>query len=45
MTDTVMSDSEQREGRSVTEADYDDVMSIRSSVYDEYDYLPFSSNH
>ncbi|CAC5368773.1 unnamed protein product [Mytilus coruscus] len=41
MTDQVMTDSDRREVRRVTEADYDDVMSIRSSVYDGYDYLPF----
>ncbi|XP_071182006.1 uncharacterized protein [Mytilus edulis] len=41
MTDPVMIDSEQREVRRVNDADYDDVVSIRSSVYDGYDYLPF----
>ncbi|XP_063399138.1 probable N-acetyltransferase 16 isoform X2 [Mytilus trossulus] len=41
MKDSMMTDSEQREVRRVTDADYDDVMSIRSSVYDGYDYLPF----
>ncbi|XP_052067363.1 histidine N-acetyltransferase-like [Mytilus californianus] len=37
-----MSDLDKTEVRRVSEADYDDVMSIRSTLYGGYDYLPFS---
>ncbi|CAC5368768.1 unnamed protein product [Mytilus coruscus] len=37
-----MSDLDKIEVRRVSEADYDDVMSIRSAIYCGYDYLPFS---